>query len=80
MAYDKKKFAAADENGDGKLNDEEAAAFLHPYDYTRMADVEAERVLGEYDKNDDGKISVDEYLSSSSFSESKREYYRWIRF
>ena len=41
LAYDKKKFDAADEDKDGKLSTDEAVAFLHPYDFDRMSDVEA---------------------------------------
>lgn len=71
LAYDKKKFAAADENSDGKLDAEEATAFLHPYDYDRMADVESDRVLGEYDTNGDGKVDVDEYTKNKQFENSE---------
>ena len=71
LAYDKKKFDAADEDKDGKLSTDEAVAFLHPYDFERMSDVETDRVMSEFDKNNDGKIDLDEYIGHSTFAKSK---------
>lgn len=70
LGYDKKKFNAADENSDGKLSTDEAVAFLHPYDFERMSDVETDRVMGEFDTNNDGKIDMEEYLGHSAFSKN----------
>ena len=71
LAYDMKKFDAADEDKDGKLSTDEAVAFLHPYDFERMSDVETDRVMSEFDKNNDGKIDLDEYIGHSTFAKSK---------
>lgn len=60
---DKRRFDAADLNKDGKLNPEEYGIFLHPQEYSHMKEVIVDETLSEMDKNKDGFISVDEYLS-----------------
>lgn len=49
----------------------EASAFLHPYDYPRMSEVESSRILADYDTNGDGKVSAEEYISNPSFAKSE---------
>lgn len=71
MNYDKAKFKAADENEDNVLDKHEYAAFIHPYDYPRMTDVEADRVLADYDLNGDGKITWEEFQKNPVFAKSK---------
>ena len=64
MDAEKKKFDTADKNGDGALDSEEYGAFFHPQDYPEMADLEVSKTLEEFDKNKDGKISEDEYITN----------------
>lgn len=40
----------------------EYSAFLHPNDYRRMHNVAADEILWGLDKDEDGFVSVDEYL------------------
>lgn len=94
-----RRFKVADENGDGQLNVEEFADFLHPGESSgdvcnslpglcpfslfpssslsfslpslslaevgRMKPIYADERMEEMDKNKDGKVSPDEYISES---------------
>ena len=53
----------ADENGDGVLEKTEFAAFMHPEDVKRMKDVVIDEALMDMDKDKDGFVTVDEYIS-----------------
>ena len=64
---DKEKFQAADKDGDGKHNVQEFSAYLHPYDYEYMHDVELDRIIQEYDRDSDGTISLGEYSRARGF-------------
>lgn len=67
----KARFATADRNGDKQLDLSEYAAFNNPQDYPFMSDVEADRVLADYDTDGDGKVTEEEYLSNAVFAKSK---------
>ena len=71
LEYNKKKFAAADEDGDGQLTYGEMTVFQHPYDYGRMAAVEIEKALDDFDGNQDGIIERYEYENSETLNERK---------
>jgi Ca2+-binding EF-hand superfamily protein len=62
---DEDRFRAADSDGDGRLNVQEFSAYLHPYDYEYMHDIELDRVMQDYDMNKDGDISLNEYSRRS---------------
>ena len=59
---DRRKFALADENGDGKLDREEMAVYLHPSDFPHMRDFVVTEYFNQMDENKDGRISREEYL------------------
>ena len=59
---DKMKFDAADVDGDQALSLEEYAAFLYPYDFKHMHDVEIDVTLKEMDGDKDGSINFKEFL------------------
>ena len=59
-------FQLADENQDGLLNREEFAAFLHPEEFPRMRVVVVEETMEDMDKNQDGFVTVDEYISTQT--------------
>lgn len=52
------------------LNEDEYAAFNYPHDYDHMTKVEAERVIDDYDKDGNGLVEEEEYLSNAMFSKS----------
>jgi len=58
-----RRFKVADKDGDGKLNVEEYADFLHPAEVDRMKPVYVDERMEEMDKNKDGKVSPDEYIN-----------------
>ncbi len=62
ISLDKEKFERADSNQDGGLSQEEFNAFLHPYNFEDMRDLELKEVLIDYDKNKDGTINLEEFL------------------
>ena len=64
---EKKKFDAADLNKDGSLDGEEYVAFVYPYDFAHMHDVELERTLQEQDKDKDGIITKEEFIGDSMY-------------
>ena len=63
MVRDKRKFGRADENKDGKLTKDEYAAYLHPYDFPHMRQEVIDRSMDDMDKDKDGYISLEEYMS-----------------
>ena len=58
----KKKWHAADLSNDNMLTREEYSAYLHPGEYRRMHHVAAEEILKRIDKDDDGYVSLEEYI------------------
>ena len=64
---DDDKFQLADRNGDGQLDAEEYAAFLHPHNYDFMHEHEIDRALADHDRNGDGFVTFDEYMGDCKF-------------
>lgn len=60
---DRRKFALADENGDGKFDREEMAVYLHPSDFPKMRDFVVTEYFNQMDENKDGRVSREEYLA-----------------
>lgn len=56
------RFLKADENRDGGLNKREFADFIHPEQSVRMKDLVITETIEDIDKNNDGMISIDEFL------------------
>ena len=61
---DKKRFEAADENKDGKLDRDEFAVYLHPEDTPYMREVVISETLQDMDSNKDGFVDLEEYMSA----------------
>lgn len=59
---DKRRWNVADENNDGLLTRDEFAAFLHPEESKRMKNVVIMETIEDIDKDNDGKISLDEFI------------------
>jgi len=70
---DKKMFAAADKDGDGKLSFEELNAFRHPQTDEATKKVLIEKVLTDNDKNQDGVIDEEEFLAPLNLEEQSQE-------
>ncbi|XP_005107699.1 reticulocalbin-2 [Aplysia californica] len=71
VADDKKRFAAADLNQDGSLDENEFLAYFQPYDYPHMFEVEIERTMKEMDKDGDGSVSMEEFIGDEVDEESR---------
>lgn len=63
MRRDKRRWTLADRNGDNSLSKEEFTDFLHPEESDRMRGVIVEETLEDIDKDNDGKLSLSEYIS-----------------
>ncbi len=59
---DRRRWQAADENGDGNLNKLEFKHFLHPEETDHMRDIVISETMDDIDKDGDGKISLQEYI------------------
>ncbi|XP_002133767.3 calumenin-B-like [Drosophila pseudoobscura] len=59
---DRRRWAVADNDLDGSLTLEEFSAFLHSEDHPRMRDVVLKEMYDDLDLDNNGKISLDEYI------------------
>lgn len=60
---DYNKFITADANGDQFLSVDEMGAFIHPEEFHHTKDLAIQESMNDLDRNKDGYISVDEYIS-----------------
>jgi len=61
-ARDNRRWVLADVDKNGELSKEEFQAFLHPEDADHMRDIVVTETLEDIDKDNDGKINIDEYI------------------
>ncbi|XP_013789368.1 reticulocalbin-2-like [Limulus polyphemus] len=66
MQEDRALFKAADLNGDGILDKSEFSAFANPEEFVHMHQVLYEQTMVKRDKNKDGYLSLEEFLSDGS--------------
>jgi len=59
---DKQKWTYLDKDGDQSLSYEEFRKFLRPEDQNDLRKIEINSIIKEYDEDNDGKVSSDEYL------------------
>jgi len=59
---DKQKWTHLDKDGDQSLSYDEFRRFLRPEDDEELRKIEITSIIKEYDDNNDGKVSNDEYL------------------
>lgn len=60
---DQRRWQLADRDNDGSLTKEEFTDFLHPEEAEHMRDVVVDETLEDIDKDKDGRVSIDEYIS-----------------
>ena len=60
---DERRWKLSDRDGDNALTKQEFLDFLHPEESERTRDVVVDETLEDIDKNLDGLVSVDEYIS-----------------
>ncbi|CAH1786224.1 unnamed protein product [Owenia fusiformis] len=75
---DERRFERADKNGDGALDQEEFADFLHPEEAPHMRDIVVEETIEDIDKDKDGKISLAEYIGDMHPSKEGTEEPDWV--
>ncbi|XP_071276225.1 reticulocalbin-3-like [Agelaius tricolor] len=59
----RRRFRAADEDGDGRLQAAELEAFLNPEDFARLQDLVVQETIEDLDRDGDGFVQVDEYIA-----------------
>lgn len=79
LERDKKKFKAADQDKDGKLNKKEYADFLHPEDSPAMRDIVINETLEDLDANKDGVVDIEEFISDFYEKGSAAEEPDWVK-
>lgn len=62
LTRDRRRWSVADRDGDDALTKTEFTDFLHPEESPYMRDVVVAETVEDIDKDDDGKISVEEYI------------------
>jgi len=60
---DRRRWKVADVDGDDSLTKEEFQNFIHPEDVAHMKDIVVIETIEDIDKDGDGKISLEEYIS-----------------
>ncbi|CAH3132502.1 unnamed protein product [Porites lobata] len=63
VLYDKKKWRYSDQDKDGMLNRQEFEYFYHPKEHEIMLPYIAVELMDQYDKDQDGRLSLKEYLA-----------------
>jgi len=59
---DRKRWAVADRNKNLQLSKDEFTGFLHPEAVTHMSDILAMETMADFDKDNDGKLDLKEYV------------------
>lgn len=80
LVRDRRRWSVADRDGDDNLSRKEFTEFLHPEESSRMRDIIVAETLEDIDKNNDGKISVDEYIGDMyRGGDDGEEEPEWVR-
>ncbi|XP_071954799.1 calumenin-B-like isoform X2 [Antedon mediterranea] len=76
---DKRRWKAADKDGDGNLNKEELTAFLHPEEFDHMREVVIDETMEDVDKNQDGSVSLEEYIGDMFVAQNGEKEPDWVK-
>ncbi|CAB4062098.1 Calumenin-A,Reticulocalbin-1,Calumenin-B,Calumenin,Reticulocalbin-3 [Lepeophtheirus salmonis] len=79
QSRDERRWRTADQNEDGALESAEFKFFLHPEDSDHMRDIVVTETLEDIDKDKDGKISLEEYISDMYKGESDETEPDWVK-
>ena len=67
LVRDERRFKQADERNKGYLDKDDLTAFLHPEEYDHMKEMVILETIEDIDKDQDGKISLAEYIGGKIF-------------
>ncbi|XP_071954966.1 calumenin-like isoform X2 [Antedon mediterranea] len=76
---DKRRWVGADTSRDGSLNKEEFSAFLHPEEFDHMRDVVIDETMDDIDKDNDGYVSLEEYIGDMFVSQNGEDEPDWVK-
>lgn len=80
LTRDRRRWSVSDRNGDDNLTRAEFTEFLHPEESPRMRDIVVAETLENIDKDNDGKVSVEEYIGDMyRVNEEGDEEPEWVR-
>lgn len=81
LQKDKRRWSFADQNKDDALSKEEFVDFLHPEESPHMRDVVVLETMEDVDKNQDGQISLNEYIGDlyPNGEEGDEEEPDWVK-
>lgn len=72
MKRDRRRWTAADSDGDDKLTKEEFASFLHPEESEHMRDIVVQETMEDIDKNSDGQVRFVHLMSFTTWIQTLR--------
>ncbi|RZB89888.1 calumenin [Asbolus verrucosus] len=78
LKRDRRRWSVADSNGDDALTKEEFTHFLHPEESEHMKDIVVQETMEDIDKDDDGKISLKEYIGDMYRGDENEEEPDWV--
>lgn len=79
LKRDRRRWSAADADGDNVLTKEEFASFLHPEETEHMRDIVVLETMEDIDKDSDGKVSLGEYIGDMYRGEDESEEPEWVQ-
>lgn len=80
LTRDRRRWSVSDRDGNDFLTKAEFVEFLHPEESPRMRDIVVSETMEDIDKDNDGKVSVDEYIGDMfRATEDGEEEPEWVR-
>ncbi|XP_043603684.1 calumenin [Bombus pyrosoma] len=79
LKKDRRRWAAADLDGDDALTKEEFLAFLHAKEADHMKDIVVIETMEDVDKDGDGKVSLSEYIGDMYDGAEGEEEPEWVK-
>ncbi|XP_076762930.1 calumenin B scf [Xylocopa sonorina] len=79
LKKDRRRWSAADLDGDNALTKEEFSAFVHAEEADHMKDVVVLETMEDMDKDTDGKISLSEYIGDMYDGAEGEEEPEWVK-
>jgi Ca2+-binding EF-hand superfamily protein len=78
LKRDRRRWSVADSDGDDALTKEEFGHFLHPEESDHMKDIVVQETMEDIDKDNDGKISLKEYIGDMYKGDDGEEEPEWV--